>query len=63
MSDETKNETGADTGAEKEIWTDELLKQRRKRAAIMAVALLVFVGLFFWVTLVKLGGNVANRPL
>ena len=45
------------------IWTEELLKQRRKRAAIMAVALLVFVGLFFWVTLVKLGANVAARPL
>jgi hypothetical protein len=24
---------------------------------------LVFVGLFFWVTLVKLGVNVTNRPL
>lgn len=45
------------------VWTPELLQQRRKRAAIMAVALLVFVGLFFWVTLVKLGVNVTNRPL
>ena len=45
------------------IWTEELLKQRRKRAAIMAVALLLFVGLFFWVTLVKLGANVAARSL
>ncbi len=48
---------------DKPIWTEDLLKKRRKRAAIMAVALLVFVGLFFWVTLVKLGVNVAARPL
>ncbi len=59
MSD--KNETTTQEDAP--IWTEDLLKQRRKRAAIMAVALLVFVGLFFWVTLVKLGANVANRPL
>ena len=58
MSDETKTDAHEDV-----IWTDELLKQRRKRAAIMAIALLGFVALFFWVTLVKLGGNVANRPL
>ena len=45
------------------VWTDELLKQRRKRAAIMAIVLLVFVGMFFWVTLAKLGANVAARPL
>ena len=55
MSDE-KQETDP-------IWTEDLLKQRRKRAAIMAIALLMFVGLFFWVTLVKLGANVAARPL
>lgn len=59
MSDKNETTTQEDTP----IWTEELLKQRRKRAAIMAVALLVFVGLFFWVTLVKLGANVANRPL
>lgn len=52
-----------DTQETDPIWTEELLKQRRRRAAIMALALLVFVGLFFWVTLVKLGANVAARPL
>lgn len=57
MSDETKNEQ------EEVVWTEELLQQRRKRAAIMAVALLGFIALFFWVTLVKLGANVGNRPL
>jgi len=45
------------------VWTEELLGQRRKRAAIMAVALLAFIALFFWVTLIKLGANIANRPL
>ena len=43
--------------------TEELLRERRKRATIMAIALLAFIALFFWVTLVKLGANVANRPL
>ncbi|MDG1007065.1 MAG: hypothetical protein P8P44_02495 [Alphaproteobacteria bacterium] len=45
------------------VWTEELLRERRKRASIMAVALLAFIALFFWVTLVKLGANIANRPL
>tara|TARA_B110000971_G_C20032492_1_gene512147 strand:+ start:3522 stop:3698 length:177 start_codon:yes stop_codon:yes gene_type:complete len=58
MSKEPEN-----TEIQTPVWTPELLQQRRKRAAIMAVALLVFVGLFFWVTLVKLGVNVTNRPL
>jgi hypothetical protein len=45
------------------VWTEELLRERRKRASIMAVALLAFIALFFWVTLFKLGANIANRPL
>ena len=48
---------------EEVVWTEELLRERRKRASIMAVALLAFIALFFWVTLVKLGANIANRPL
>ena len=52
-----------DTPQEEAVWTEELLQQRRKRAAIMAVALLGFIALFFWVTLVKLGANIGNRPL
>jgi len=58
MSKEPEN-----TQIQPPVWTEELLRQRRKRAAIMAAALLAFVGLFFWVTLVKLGINVTNRPL
>ena len=44
-------------------WTPELLKKRRRRALIMALALLGLVGMFFLVTLVRLGENVANRAL
>ena len=55
---ETKPDVKNDT-----VWTEELLRERRKRASIMAVALLAFIALFFWVTLVKLGANIANRPL
>ncbi len=56
MSDEIKKQ-------QETVWTEELLRERRKRATIMAVALLAFIALFFWVTLIKLGANVANRPL
>jgi len=41
-------------------WTPELLRQRRRRAAIMAVGILVLVGLFFAVTIVRLAENVAK---
>ena len=44
-------------------WTPELLKKRRRRALFMALALLGLVGMFFLVTLVRLGENVANRAL
>ena len=44
-------------------WTPELLKQRRRRALIMALALAGLVGMCFLVTLVRLGENVANRAL
>jgi len=44
-------------------WTPELLKQRRRRALFMALALAGLVGMFFLVTLVRLGENVANRAL
>ena len=56
MSDENKEQ-------EEAVWTEELLRERRERATVMAIALLAFIALFFWVTLIKLGANVANRPL
>ncbi len=49
--------------ADARVWTPELLKQRRRRALIMALALAGLVGMFFLVTLVRLGENVANRAL
>ena len=57
MAGEQNNQTEANG------WTPELLKKRRRRALIMALALLGLVGMFFLVTLVRLGENVANRAL
>lgn len=57
MAGEQNNQTDANR------WTPELLKKRRRRALIMALALLGLVGMFFLVTLVRLGENVANRAL
>ncbi|MDC3401558.1 hypothetical protein OA101_00680 [Alphaproteobacteria bacterium] len=42
-------------------WTPELLKQRRRRAAIMGLALGAMVLVFFLVTVVRLMENVASR--
>jgi|TARA_E500000081_G_C6133798_1_gene355384 hypothetical protein len=40
------------------------LKKRRERRNLVLLGLLIsFVVLFFVITIVKLGGNVANRPL
>lgn len=39
------------------------LKRRRTRSLAIAWFLVALVILFFLVTLVRLGGNVANRPL
>ena len=57
MAGEQNNRTDASR------WTPELLKKRRRRALIMALALLGLVGMFFFVTLVRLSENVANRAL
>ena len=43
--------------------TPEQAKARRNRNIVLAIGLVVFVILVFVVTIVKLGGNVANRPL
>lgn len=44
-------------------WTEEQVKRRRSRNLAIAWALFGFIVLFFVVTIVKLGGNVANRPI
>jgi hypothetical protein len=43
--------------------SDEQIKRRRTRSVAIAWILAVLVGIFFVVTMVRLGGNVANRPL
>lgn len=44
-------------------WTDEQLKRRRQRNVALALVLGALVTLFFVITIAKLGGNVANRPV
>lgn len=39
------------------------LKRRRRRSVIMAVALVALMVVFFVSTLVRLGGNIAERSL
>lgn len=43
--------------------TPEELRRRRIRSLVIGWGLGVLAVLFFLVTLVKLGGNIANRPL
>ena len=43
--------------------TPEEERKRNQRNWAIAGILLAFVVLVFWVTVVKLGGNIANRPL
>lgn len=52
-------EIGSHHGIEPPVWTPEMLARRRRRAAYLAVALFAMVGLFFTVTVVKIGGNIA----
>jgi hypothetical protein len=44
-------------------FSDEQIRRRRKRSVAIAWILAVLVAVFFVVTLIRLGGNVANRPL
>ena len=43
--------------------TEQQLRARRNRSVAIALALGAFVVVIFLVTLVKLGGNVATRPM
>lgn len=43
--------------------TPEEERKRNQRNWAIAGILLAFVVLVFWVTVVKLGGNIAHRPL
>jgi hypothetical protein len=43
--------------------SDEQLRRRRNRSVAIAWILGILVAVFFVVTIVRLGGNVADRPI
>jgi hypothetical protein len=43
--------------------SEEQIKRRRMRSIAIAWILAILVAVFFIVTIVRLGGNVADRPL
>lgn len=43
--------------------TEQQQRRRRMRSIAIAWILAALVALFFIVTIVRLGGNIANRPL
>ena len=43
--------------------TPDQLRRRRARSIAIAVALAILVALFYAVTIAKIGGNIASRPL
>ncbi len=45
------------------VLTEEQQRRRRARNVAIGVALFVLVVLFYLLTVFKMGGNVANRPL
>lgn len=42
-------------------WTKEELATRRKRSIVIAIVLVAVMALFYVTTIVRLGGNVAER--
>ncbi|MBO6633652.1 hypothetical protein [Parvibaculum sp.] len=58
-----ENDEGRRHEIETPRWTEEQLKKRRQRNLAIAWTLAGLIALFFVVTIVKLGGNVANRPI
>lgn len=45
------------------VLTEEQIRRRKARNVAIAAVLFVLVALFYLVTVFKMGGNVANRPL
>jgi hypothetical protein len=43
--------------------TPEQARMRKRRNVALAVVLLAFIGLIFFITLAQLGGSVMDRPL
>ena len=58
-----ENDEGRRHEIETPHWTEEQLKKRRQRNLAIAWTLAGLIALFFVVMIVKLGGNVANRPI
>lgn len=54
--DDRRPETGV-------VLTEEQQRRRRARNLALAFALAALVVLFWLITIFKMGGNVANRPL
>ncbi|NJM33665.1 MAG: hypothetical protein HC850_02000 [Rhodomicrobium sp.] len=48
---------------DKAVLTDEEKRRQRIRSVVIALSLVALAVLFFLVTIVRLGGNVATRPL
>lgn len=42
---------------------DAEVKQRKRRSVMIALGLAAMAVMFFLITVLKLGGNIANRPL
>ncbi len=49
--------------ADRQEWSDEDIKRRRRRSIAIALILVGMVVLFYVITLVRLGGNVADRVI
>lgn len=47
--------------ADRQEWSDEDNKRRRRRSIAIALILVGMVALFYVITIVRLGGNVADR--
>lgn len=55
--------TSEPTGDKPELRERERLRRQRMRSIAIAVALALLVALFYAATIVRLGSNVANRPI
>ncbi len=59
MDRDTENNAPPMQGA---VLTPEELKQRKQRNVAIALGLLAFIVIVFVVTIVRIGGSVAERP-
>lgn len=43
--------------------TEEELEKRKRRSIVIGVSLLAFAVLFYAITIIRMGGDVFNRPM